>query len=102
MLDKPFKSPGPDHPITIAPNPARGLARLRVALAREGEVRFAVHDVAGRRVRDLAMGRMPAGSHHVEWDGRDGGGRQVGAGLYLVSMEVDGRRLEVRRLTVLR
>lgn len=28
MLDKPFKIPGPDHPITITPNPARVVVRL--------------------------------------------------------------------------
>ena len=88
--------------VGLGPNPARDVSRLAFALARESEVRFAVHDVAGRRVRDLLLGRMPAGSHQAEWDGRDGEGRSVGAGLYLVSMEVDGRRLGVRRLTVLR
>lgn len=28
MVDKPVKIPGPDHPITIAPNPARVVVRL--------------------------------------------------------------------------
>ena len=28
MLDKPVKIPGPDHPITIAPNPSRVVVRL--------------------------------------------------------------------------
>jgi len=86
----------------IGPNPARGPSRLTFSLARESEVSYAVHDVAGRRMREVAMGRLPAGGHSAAWDGRDHDGRLVGAGLYLVSLEVDGRRLGVRRLTILR
>ncbi len=86
----------------IGPNPARGAAQLSFSLAREAEVRFAVHDVVGRRMRGIALGRLGAGHHQLGWDARDGDGRPLGTGLYFVSFEVDGHPLAVRRLTVLR
>jgi hypothetical protein len=86
----------------IGPNPSQGPARLTFALARDGEVRASVLDVSGRRVRAIDFGRMPAGRHETEWDGRDAAGQKVRAGLFFVSLEVDGRPLGTRRLTVLR
>lgn len=86
----------------LGPNPARGLVTLAFSLAREADVRFLVHDVTGRRVREIGFGRLVAGRHQTRWDGRDGDGRRVRAGLYFVRLEVDGRRLGVRRLTILR
>lgn len=69
-----------------SPNPFRGSAALRFGLARAGEVRLELFDVGGRRVRMLAEGVRSAGSHMVPWDGRDDGGRPVGAGIYFVRL----------------
>jgi hypothetical protein len=86
----------------LGPNPARGDARLTFTLARAAEVRFVVHDIAGRKVRQVDAGRLPAGRHQRTWDSRDQAGQPVTSGLYLVSLEVDGRRLGARRLAVIR
>ena len=69
-----------------SPNPFRGSAALRFGLSRAGEVRLELFDVGGRRVRNLAEGMRSAGSHLVPWDGRDDGGRPVGAGIYFVRL----------------
>ncbi len=45
-----------------------------------------VHDVAGRVVRRLDGGALPAGRHPIAWDARDDGGRRVPAGVYLVRL----------------
>jgi hypothetical protein len=77
-------------------NPGRGGATLRWALPGEGEVRLQVLDVAGRVVQQLVAGRQPAGAYVTAWDGRDGTGAAVGAGLYLARLEALGRVLSVR------
>jgi hypothetical protein len=64
-------------------------------------VRLALHDAAGRLVRELAAGARAAGEHAERWDLRDGNGNAVGTGLYFAHLEVEGRRL-VQRVTVLR
>lgn len=72
------------------PNPFRGSTSLRLALAREGQAKVAVYDLVGRRVRTLVTGLQPAGERMLVWDGRDDGGREVPAGLYLVRFTGDG------------
>jgi hypothetical protein len=72
----------------IGPNPNHGNATLAFSLARGAAVRYQVHDVRGRLVRSVDVGRLPAGSHQARWDTRDGDGQRVAAGVYLVSLAV--------------
>lgn len=66
-----------------------------------GPVRLAVHDLAGRELRRLADGPLPAARHARDWDLRDPEGRAVPSGVYLAVLEDAGRRT-VRRLVVIR
>ena len=88
--------------LALGPNPARGPAAIAFALARAANVRFTVHDIAGRRVREVEVGRLEPGRHEARWDAQDDAGARVRNGLYFVALEVDGRRLAARRLTILR
>ena len=78
------------------PNPATAVAALGVALPREARVRLAIFDLAGRRVRMLADGVMPAGEHTVRWDLRGEAGTVVANGLYFARLEAEGRTLTQR------
>jgi hypothetical protein len=86
----------------IGPNPAQGTAWLAFALARPAAVRMGVHDIAGRLVRKLDLGTLPAGRHRTLWDGRGDSGAPVPAGVYIVTFAVDGRAQGARRVTMLR
>jgi hypothetical protein len=81
-------------------NPAVGGARLAFALPAATEVRLALFDVQGRRVRELADRRFEAGEHNLDWDGCADGGRRLGAGIYWAVLEAEGRRL-TRRVVLL-
>jgi hypothetical protein len=83
------------------PNPARGQVRFAFELAREGEVRIEVFDIAGARVRTVAAGRQPAGRHELRWDARDDQGRPLAPGLYLARFEAAGVTA-TRRVALLR
>lgn len=54
--------------------------------------RICVFDASGRLVRTLLSGSalMP-GANTVLWDGRDGPGREVPSGVYLVRVEAGDR-----------
>ena len=69
------------------PNPARGGVEFAFDLPVDRAVRLVVVDPRGRIVRVVADGMRAAGSHRVPWDGRDGRGRAVVAGIYLVRLE---------------
>jgi hypothetical protein len=72
-----------------SPNPFRSSTMINYSLARPGTVRIAIHDVSGRLVRTLANESAPAGPGQIEWDGKDGGGRQVASGVYECRLATD-------------
>jgi hypothetical protein len=75
-----------------SPNPFRESVTLRPAASAGSAIdEAAVFDVAGRRVRELSS----AGTF-VTWDGRDGIGRAVPAGLYFVRARTGGRTETLR------
>ena len=84
-------SPDVDFLAAAVPNPVRGRTSIRFGLARAGDARLELYDLAGRRVRTLASGTMPAGPSAAQWDGRDQGGRTVAAGVYFVRLATAAR-----------
>ena len=64
------------------PNPFAGSTRFRFDLPLGRHVRLEVLDAQGRRVRTLADQVLPAGTHALEWDGRNEAGGRTGAGVY--------------------
>jgi len=82
------------------PNPFNPETVIQYGLPREGDVDLTIFNVRGQRVRRLAEGRMPAGFHSVTWDGRDGNGQTVAAGVYFCRLRV-GEVAETRRMTLI-
>ncbi len=80
----------PDAEPIAYPNPFENLTRFAFELRFPGEVELTVHDVAGRRVRDLAHGTFDAGRHVLEWDARDETGRPVPSGVYFFRLRAAG------------
>lgn len=87
----PAPEPAAGDMLALSPNPARGNAWIALRLERAAEVRVAVLDASGRRVRDLLRGSLPAGPRMVRWDGRDESGVQSPAGVYFIRLEAEGR-----------
>ena len=75
------------------PNPALSATTLRFSLSRDANVRLAVFDASGRRVRELISGVQPAGAHAIGWDFRDAQGGSIGAGIYFARLDVGARSL---------
>jgi choice-of-anchor B domain-containing protein len=73
-----------------APNPSSGRVELAVELPAAGSADVEVLDLAGRALRALHRGDAPAGVLTLAWDGSDGRGRPVPAGLYFVRVRAGG------------
>jgi len=82
------------------PNPFNPATTIHFSLAAESEVRLHVFDVAGRLVRTLADGRVGAGAHAVQWDGRDERGGHVASGIYLYQLVTPKEKAE-RKMVLL-
>jgi flagellar hook assembly protein FlgD len=60
-----------------------------------------VHDVSGRTVRTLVAGRVAAGRHVQQWDGRADRGDSAPAGVYFVRLQ-SAAATKTQRVTLLR
>jgi len=84
------------------PNPtAAGLQELRLTLPAPSAVDVTVFDVRGARVRTIARGPFPAGTHTVGWDGSTTHGESASPGIYFVRADVNGQTV-TRKLQRLR
>lgn len=72
------------------PNPFNPSTTIRFELSHGGRVTLAVFDTNGALVATLANARYEAGSHDVEWDGTDAGGRRVASGAYFYRLSANG------------
>lgn len=84
-----------------SPNPFGASTVLRFALDRSAAVEVDIFDLAGRRVRSLARPAAGAGEQLLVWDGRDGAGEAVQAGVYLYRLRAAGQEAS-GKLVVLR
>jgi flagellar hook assembly protein FlgD len=74
---------------------------IRIVLEDAGRAPSAFYDLAGRLVRVLVEGEIPAGSHEAVWDGRDASGHSAPSGSYLARL-VAGGKVEGVRLSLVR
>ena len=81
----------------LRPQPATGVQTLYLSAPGEVDLSVDVYDVAGRLVRTLHRGRVPAGTTPLAWDGLDRFGHRAAPGVYLFRVkEPGGRSISVR------
>ncbi len=87
--------------LTIGPNPFNPRTDIRFGLPVARQVRLDIFDLRGRRVNRLVDDFLQSGHHVVPWLGKDGDGRSVASGVYLMKMTVDSESF-TGRLTLVR
>jgi hypothetical protein len=73
--------------VHASPNPFRTESTIRFALDAAGPARVAIYDVAGRLVRRLHDGVLPAGERRMVWDGRSDAGLPAASAPYFLRIE---------------
>jgi hypothetical protein len=87
--------------LAACPTPFNPRTTIRFDLPVAGQAQLSIYDLAGRLVRVIVEGEVPAGSHEAVWDGRDAIGRSAPSGSYLARL-VAGGRVEGVRLSLVR
>jgi len=72
------------------PNPFTPSTTIGYSLPTRSRVRLGVYDVAGREVVVLDDGVRAGGPHEVRWNGENGDGLPLGAGVYFVRLDSGG------------
>jgi VCBS repeat-containing protein len=83
------------------PNPFREGVTIEYALPAAVPVELAIYDAAGRLVRRLAQGQLPAGAHEAHWNGRDPFDRPAASGVYFVRLTA-GSETRLRKVILAR
>jgi len=83
------------------PNPFNPSTVIRFDLPESSQLNLTVFNVLGQEIRTLLDGVQPAGTHSVEWDGRDAWGRDAASGVYLYKLCTEGG-MQVRKMFLLR
>ncbi len=87
--------------LPAAPNPTAGAFSLRFTLDRDAPVRVQVFSVDGRAVSGRSLGTLPAGTHAVFLDLREGADRALSPGRYVYRIDAGAAR-GAGALTILR
>ncbi|RPJ47879.1 MAG: T9SS C-terminal target domain-containing protein, partial [Candidatus Latescibacterota bacterium] len=72
------------------PNPFNPTTTIEFTLSAGAKVDLTVYDTAGRAVRTLKDGVLPAGAHSVTWDGTNASGKEVSSGVYFYRLHTPG------------
>lgn len=83
------------------PNPFNPATTIVFDLPKESTVNLIIYNVMGQKIRSLYSGATVAGTHAVDWDGRDDSGNPVTSGSYFYRLETDGFS-ETRRMLLVR
>ncbi len=86
--------------LAVRPNPFTSGTSLTFALQSPKQVELGVYDVSGRLVRRLTSGAQDAGTHVINWDGRDASGARVKTGVYFVRGTIGGAATGSRLLVI--
>lgn len=68
------------------PGPVRGACQIEFTLARAQRVQLELLDLRGRRLARLLAEPREAGTASLRWNGRDGQGRRLASGVYLLRL----------------
>ena len=80
------------------PNPFNPATTIPVSVAAgAGDVDLTIYNVLGQPVRHVWAGPLAAGEHRLAWDGRDGQGQPVAAGVYVVRLH-QGNQTRIRKM----
>ena len=71
------------------PNPFNPETQIPYHLKEKSNVRLAIYNVRGQRVRTLVQGVETTGAHQVTWDSRSDYGIPVPSGIYIVRLETE-------------
>jgi len=72
------------------PNPFNSVTTIPYILSQSGRVTVRIFNDVGQEVITLFNGIQNPGYHGITWDGRDGYGRDLESGVYLVTLQAGG------------
>jgi hypothetical protein len=77
-------------------------AVIAYSLKNPAPVSIAIYNVLGQKVAELVNRVQSAGVHRTLWNGKDMTGRLVANGIYFYELKVQNRRIDLKKMVILR
>lgn len=87
---------GSKQAIRISPNPSRGWCRISMPESRLA-TKVSIYDNGGRLVRRMSFGPWTS---FFDWDAKDGSGKKVAAGVYLVRAQLGEKSFSSKAVVI--
>jgi len=71
------------------PNPFNSKTAIEYSLPRETDVKIAIYNILGQRVKTVLDQRQTSGHQRIFWDGKNEKGKTVSSGIYFYRMETE-------------
>lgn len=79
--------------LVISPNPFNPTTQLTFNLDEASDVRLAIYNVLGEKIKTLYDQRLDQGTYSIIWDAHDDLGRAVGTGTYFYLLNIDNEQV---------
>jgi len=83
------------------PNPFNPQTKIEYTLPKETQVKIAIYNLLGQRVRTLVNERQTAGHKEILWDGKDEKGNDVASGTYFYQLKT-GEFSQTKKMVLIR
>jgi len=83
------------------PNPFNPSTNIMYYLTEKSMARVKIFDALGREIRVLDSGIKNPGYHTVRWEGKDGYGKHVSAGIYLYQLRI-GQYIQTNKMVLIK
>jgi len=90
----------PNYPNPLRVSAAPRETRIVYELSARSRVKLALYDFLGREIKILADDERDIGTHTIRWNGRDGQGNLLPAGIYIYSLQTAGFKIFQKLLLV--
>ncbi len=87
------------------PNPFNPVTTIEYAVPESESVILSIYDVTGKELKRSILGMSAAGTHTIQWDGRNQAGERVASGMYFYRIEAKtkaGTLSGVKRMILLK
>jgi len=84
------------------PNPFNPNTAISFSLPSDGDVTICIYNSKGQKVKELVNNSYKSGNHEAIWNGVNDSGKDVGSGVYLYRISVNGKVEGVKKCMLLK
>ena len=93
----------PQVTLSNYPNPFNPKTIISFSVTQNSDfVNLDIYNIKGQKVKSLVNEQLLKGKHSITWDGENASGKNVGSGLYLYRLKINGKTEIVKKCMLLK